>query len=52
MIMGGCKVVLEGVIPFKRCDTPQGGVKDVRKICQVMERCGGHGGDVKVLGQV
>ena len=23
-------------------------VKDVRKVCQLMERCDGHGGDVKV----
>ena len=29
MVMGGCKGVWEGVIT-SRCDTPQGGVKDVR----------------------
>ena len=50
--MGGCKGVLEGVITFRRCDTPQGGVKDVRKVCQVMETCDGYGGDVKVRGEV
>ena len=27
-------------------------VKDVRKVCQLMERYDGHGGDVKVLGEV
>ena len=42
----------EGVITFSRCDTPQGGVKDERKVCQVMKRCDIHGGDVNVLGEV
>ena len=36
MIMWGYKEVWEGVISFKMCDTPQGGVKDVRKVCQMM----------------
>ena len=36
MVMGGCKVVLEGVKTFRRCDNHQGGVKDVRKVCQLM----------------
>ena len=52
MVMGGCKGMWEGVITFRWCDTPEGGVKDVRKICQVMERWDGHGVDVKVLGEV
>ena len=52
MVMEECKGVWEGVITFRRCDIPQGGVKDVRKVCQVMERCDGHGGDVKVLGEM
>ena len=30
--MGGCKGVCEGVITFRRCDSPQGGTKDV-KMC-------------------
>ena len=29
--MGGCKGVWEGVITFRRCDSPQGSVKDVKK---------------------
>ena len=33
MIMAGCKGVWEGVMTFSRCDSPQGGVKDVRKVC-------------------
>ena len=27
-------------------------VKGTRKVCQLMERCDGHGGDLKVLGEV
>ena len=50
--MGGCKGVWEGVVTFRRCDNPQGGVKCVRKGCQLMERCYGHGGNLKVLGEV
>ena len=52
MVMGGCREVWEGVITFSRCDTPQGGVNDLRKVCQMMERCDGHGGDVKVIGEM
>ena len=40
------------MITFRRYDTPQGGMKDAKKVCQIMERCGGHGGDVKVLWEV
>ena len=40
------------MIPFRKCDTPQGGLKDVRKVCQMMERFDGYGGDVKVLMEV
>ena len=29
---GGRKGVLEGMISFRRCDSPQGGVKDVKKM--------------------
>ena len=52
MVMGGSKGVWEGVITLRRCDTPQGGVIDVKMVCQVIQRCDGHGGDVKVLGEV
>ena len=34
MVMGGCKGVWEGVITFKRYNSPQGGVKIVRKVCR------------------
>ena len=52
MVMGGCKGVWKGVITLRRYATPQESVKDVRKVCQMMESCDGHGGDVKVLGEV
>ena len=28
----------------RKCDSYQGGVKSIRKVCQLMERCDGHGG--------
>ena len=37
---------------FKRCDSPQGGVEDVRKVCQLMERCDAHWRSVQELGEV
>ena len=40
------------MIIFRRCDSPQGGVKDVRKVCQLMERCVAHGRSVQELGEV
>ena len=37
----------------RKCDSHQGGVKHIiRKVFQLMERCDGQGGDVKVLGEV
>ena len=41
-----------GKITFRRCDSPQGSVKDVRKVCQLMERCDAHGRIVQELGEV
>ena len=32
MVIWGCQGVREGVITFRRCDSPLGGVKDVRKV--------------------
>ena len=46
---GGCKGVLKGVITFKRYDSPQGGVKIVRKL---MQRCDAHGRSAQELGEV
>ena len=37
---------------IRKFDSHQGGVKCIRKVCQLMERCDGHGGDVKMLGEV
>ena len=44
--------MLEDVITFRRCDSPQGGVKDVRKVSQLMERCDAHGINVQEVGEV
>ena len=52
MVMRRSKGVWEGVITFRRCDSSQGGVKDVRKVCQLMERCDSHGRSVQDLGEV
>ena len=35
----------------RMCDSHQGDVKGNRKVCQLMERCEGHGGHVEVLGE-
>ena len=36
----------EGVTVVRRCHSPQGAVKVVRNLFQLMERYDGHGGDV------
>ena len=36
----------------RKCDSHQGGVKGIRKVCQLMERCNGHGGSVRGFGEV
>ena len=41
----------ECVITFRRCDSPQG-VKDVRKVCQLMERSDAHWRSVYELREV
>ena len=51
-VIGGCKGAWEGVITFKRCDSPQGGVKTVRKVCQLMEMCYACGRSVQELWKV
>ena len=38
--------MLEGVIPFRGCGKRQGGLKYVRKVFQLNERCDGHVGGV------
>ena len=52
MVMGGLKGMWEGVITFRMCDSPQEGLKGIRKVCLLMDRCDGRGGDVQVLGEV
>ena len=34
------------------CDSPKGGMKDIRKVCQLVERCDGRGGDVSRFGEM
>ena len=47
MVIMGYQGVWEGVITFRRCDSPLGGVKDVRKVsvdgevCCSWEKCTG-----------
>ena len=36
----------------RKCDSLQGSVKGIRKVCQLMERCDGHVGGVKGFGEV
>ena len=36
----------------RKCDSHQGGVKGIKKVCQLMERWDGHGGGVKGCGEV
>ena len=52
MVIGGCRGMWEGVITFRRCDSPQGGVTDVKKVCQLMERCDAQMGGVKECEEV
>ena len=40
-----------GVTDVRKCDTHQGGVKGVRKIFQLMERCDDHMERVKGCGE-
>ena len=42
-IIWGCKGVWEGVVAFSRCNSPQRVLKYVRKVCQLLDRCDGHG---------
>ena len=36
----------------RECGSPKGGVKCIRKVCQLTWRCGCHGGDEGSLGEV
>ena len=36
----------------RECDSQKGGVKDISKVCQLVERCDGYGGDVSRFGEV
>ena len=36
----------------RECKSSKGSVKDMIKVCQLVGRCGDHGGDVSRLGEV
>ena len=38
-----------GVTVARKCGSPHGGVKCIRKTCQLMETCDGHGGGVIII---
>ena len=42
----------EGVTVVRECDSLKGGVKGIRKVCELVVRCDGHGGDLRRLGEV
>ena len=46
MVMGRRKGDWGGVTFDMKCDSHQGGVKLIRSMSQLMERCDSHGGDV------
>ena len=33
----------EGMVVDSECDSHQGGVKGIKEVCQLVERCDGHG---------
>ena len=42
----------EGVAVDRDCASPKRGVKDIRKVCQLVGGCDGHGAYVSRLGEV
>ena len=44
MVMGGCKEAWGGVTVVRKCGSSKGAVSSIRKVCQLMEKCDGHGG--------
>ena len=38
-----------GVAVVKKCDSPQGGVTGIRIVCYLVERCDGHGENVRCV---
>ena len=54
MVMGRSKGAKGVSLGLRKCDSHQGGVKDIKQECQLMERCYGrdHGGGVRECGKV
>ena len=42
----------KGVIDDKKCDSPKRGVKGIREVSQLTERCDGYEGGVRRCGKV
>ena len=42
----------DGMKVDRECDSLKGGVKGIRKVCQLVGRCDGHGGDISRLVKV
>ena len=52
MSLGRCRESWVGVTVVRKCGSNEGGVKYIRKVCQLIERCDVHGGDVRGYGEV
>ena len=48
----GVTLALGGLTVVRECDSPKGGVKGIRKLCQLVVRYDGHGGCVRRLRKV
>ena len=44
--------MLEGVTVVRKCDSPKRGVKGIREVSQLTERCDGYEGGVRRCGKV
>ena len=51
MSWGRLKGAWGDVTVVGKYNSHQGSAKCIRKVCQLREKCEGHGGDVKVLGK-
>ena len=49
MVIVRCKESWGGVTVIRKCASHEEGVKCIRKVCQIVEKCDGHRGVVKVL---
>ena len=50
--MGECTGACRGVTAVRKCDMQPSGMKCIRKVCQLLERCDAHGRSVQELVEV